>query len=584
VRHISISSRAFLLAALLSSLAACGGSDDDPPTVVGASLASCTNLASALSFPNTSFTAASAVAAGTLTVGGTPVPAHCQVTGKMFQRTSQVDGQSYAIGFEMRMPNAWNGRFFYQANGGTDGVVSTATGSVSAGGGLTNALNLGFVVLSSDAGHNGAQNPTFGIDPQARLDYGYQAVGKLTPMAKAVISTAYGKGPDRSYLGGCSNGGRHALVAASRYADQYDGILAGDPGWRLPLAATANVAGYQTYLTLASNPADVSTGFTVAERQLVSNAVAGKCDALDGATDGLIQDTKACQAAFDLNRDVPTCAGARDGTCLSAAQKTGIGKLFAGATTGFGTKIYSSWPWDNGLATSNWGTTWKFGAPTQRDAGAIGFRTRGRVQRHDLRRDQQPRHAARQDTGDERDLCREFALVHDPAASDRPIGVEESRRQAHGLSRHQRSDLLERRQRRLHPGPERRQWRKRHRLRAPVPDPRDEPLRQRPVDRSVRHAEPARQLGREGRGARPRDRQRARPRQPRRHQWRCSGGLVAIALAAALSLSASRALQRQRQPGDCVELHLSVKWRAGVRVRACVLVVAGKVAAQDLHD
>jgi feruloyl esterase len=192
-------------------------------------------------------------------------------------------------------------------------------------------------------------------------------------MAKAVISTAYGKGPDRSYLGGCSNGGRHALVAASRYADQYDGILAGDPGWRLPLAATANVAGYQTYLTLASNPADVSTGFTVAERQLVSNAVAGKCDALDGATDGLIQDTKACQAAFDLNRDVPTCAGARDGTCLSAAQKTGIGKLFAGATTGFGTKIYSSWPWYNGLATSNWGTTWKFGAPTQRDAGAIGF-------------------------------------------------------------------------------------------------------------------------------------------------------------------------------------------------------------------
>jgi len=40
------------------------------------------------------------------------------------------------------------------------------------------------VALSSDAGHNAQQNPFFGLDPQARLDYGYQAVGKLTPMAR----------------------------------------------------------------------------------------------------------------------------------------------------------------------------------------------------------------------------------------------------------------------------------------------------------------------------------------------------------------------------------------------------------------
>jgi hypothetical protein len=360
-------------ASLTFALAACGGGDVGHPAVVTrASLGAGSALATTLSFPNTSFSAASAVAAGTLTVGGNPVPAHCQVTGKMFQRTSPVDGKAYAIGFEMRLPNAWNGRFFYQANGGTDGSVATATGGVSAGGGLTNALNLGFAVISSDAGHNGAQNPTFGIDPQARLDYGYQAVAKLTPMAKAAIQTAYGKGPDRSYFGGCSNGGRHTLVAASRYADQYDGFLAGDPGYRLPLAATANTASYQTYLGLATNPADASTGFTQAERQLVSGAVAAKCDALDGATDGLIQDTKACQAAFDLNRDVPTCTGARDGTCLSATQKTSIAKLFSGVTTSTGTKIYSSWPYDDGLATSGW-SFWKFTVPAILDSGAIGF-------------------------------------------------------------------------------------------------------------------------------------------------------------------------------------------------------------------
>ena len=369
------SSAALGLAALL---AACGGGGDDNVGTVpqlapatGASLTSCTDLTTRAAFANTTFTAASAVASGALTVAGNAVPAHCLVTGRMFDRVSTVDGKSYAIGFEMRLPNDWNGRFFYQANGGTDGSVVTANAGFG-GGSTTSPLAQGFAVISSDAGHNAGQNPSFGIDPQARLDYGYQAVAKLTPMAKSVIQTAYGKAPDRSYFGGCSNGGRHTLVAAARYADQYDGFVAGDAGWRLPLAATANIAGYQTYLSLASTPGNASTGFTTAERQLVSSAVAAKCDALDGATDGLVQDTKACQAAFDLNRDVPTYAGARDGTCLSAAQKTGIAKLFSGATTSTGTKIYSSWPYDTGLATAGW-SFWKFTVPSILDSGAVGF-------------------------------------------------------------------------------------------------------------------------------------------------------------------------------------------------------------------
>lgn len=363
--------------ALAALLVACGGNDDDNNAVpqlgvaTGASLTSCTDLTTRAVFANTTFTAASAVAAGTLVNAGNSVPAHCLLTGRMFDRVSTVDAQSYAIGFQMRLPNSWNGRFFYQANGGTDGSVVTANAGFG-GGPTTSPLAQGFAVISSDAGHTAAQNPTFGIDPQARLDYGYQAVAKLTPMAKAVIQTAYGKGPDRSYFGGCSNGGRHTLVASARYADQYDGFISGDPGWRLPLAATANIAGYQTYLSLASTPGNASTGFTTAERQLVSNAVAAKCDALDGATDGLIQDTKACQAAFDLNLDVPTCPGARDGTCLSAAQKTGIAQLFSGATTSTGTKIYASWPYDSGLATNGW-SFWKFTVPSILDSGAVGF-------------------------------------------------------------------------------------------------------------------------------------------------------------------------------------------------------------------
>ena len=371
--------RRHLIATLLVSgamplLPGCGGSDYLPQlsAATGATLASCTDLATRISFPNTTITAATAVAAGTLTVAGTPVPAHCLVTGKMNQRVSAVDGNAYAIGFEMRLPNAWNGRFFYQANGGIDGSVVTATGAVSGGPGLTNALAMGFAVLSSDAGHVGSQGPFFGIDPQARLDYGYQAAGTLTPMAKSAIQTAYGKGPDRSYFGGCSNGGRHTMVAAARYADQYDGFLVGDPGFRLPLAAVANIAAIQGYATVATDPADPSTGYTAAERQLVASAVLAKCDALDGTADGLVQDTTACQAAFNLDRDVPTCSGARDGTCLSAAQKVVIAKRFSGETASDGSKFYSSWPFDAGIGSGNT-AFWNFTAPLVLDSGAVGF-------------------------------------------------------------------------------------------------------------------------------------------------------------------------------------------------------------------
>jgi pimeloyl-ACP methyl ester carboxylesterase len=290
----------------------------------------------------------------------------------MNSRVSAVDGHNYAIGFEIRMPNAWNGRFFYQANGGIDGSVVTATGPVNGGPGLTSALSMGFAVISSDAGHVGSQGPFFGIDPQARLDYGYQAAATLTPMAKAAIKTAYGKGPDRSYFGGCSNGGRHTMVAAAREPDQYDGYLVGDPGFRLPLAAIANIAAAQGYATVATNPADISTGFTATEQKLVASAVLAKCDALDGATDGLVQDTKACQAAFSLDRDVPTCTGARDGTCLSAAQKTVIAKRFSGETTSTGTVFYSSWPFDAGIGYGNT-AFWNFTSPVVLDSGAVGI-------------------------------------------------------------------------------------------------------------------------------------------------------------------------------------------------------------------
>jgi feruloyl esterase len=332
----------------------------------------CGTLASSLSAPNTVFTSSEPIAAGVLKTGGKDIPAHCRLAGRMFERVGPIDGKTYAIGFEMRLPLKWNGRFWYQANGGIDGAVVTATGNTSGGGPLTSALLQGFAVISSDAGHSAAQNPTFGIDPQARLDYGYQAVGKLTPMAKSVIRQAYGKRPERSYIGGCSNGGRHTMVAAARYADQYDGYLVGSPGFNLPKAAVANIYGAQQYAPLATVPDDLSTAWTQAERQFVSNKVLERCDALDGVADGLVQNVRACQRTFNLSTDVPTCGGPRNGTCLTAAQKTAIGNIFAGPKDGEGDPIYASFPYDTGHGTAGV-AFWEFTASLVLDSGAVGF-------------------------------------------------------------------------------------------------------------------------------------------------------------------------------------------------------------------
>ncbi len=274
-------------------------------------------------------------------------------------------------------------------------------------------------MIKPDAGHQ-APTPFFGIDPQARLDYGYQAVGKLTPMAKALIASAYGKGPDRSYIGGCSNGGRHTMVAMSRYADDYDGFLVGDPGFRLPLAASANIVGAQNYNALATTPGDPGTGFTLAERTW------SPMQSSPSATPSMARPTASsrtpahAEAAFSLDRDVPTCSGSRDGTCLSADQKLRIGQLFAGALDGGGKKFYASFPFDAGLNTTGW-SSWKFSNSIEPRLGCGRLRLAGaarepdRLQRPQFHAHRQHRFDPLEDHVDRRALHRELAFVHDAA-------------------------------------------------------------------------------------------------------------------------------------------------------------------------
>jgi feruloyl esterase len=384
-------SRQILGAALCAAamVAGCASVESPPSTpttplraATPGTLAQCTAISSLFRFPNTRLESVSLVNDPKQQFAGSPQGEHCLVKGKMHERVSPVDGQAYAIGFEMRLPQAWNGRFLYQGNGGTDGFVAPADGGFALGSGglLKSALQMGFAIISSDAGHTAAQNPLFGMDPQARLDYGYQAVGKLTPMAKAVIQMAYGRLPDRSYIAGASNGGRHAMVAASRYTEHYDGFLANAPGIHLPRSAATNLSNVKRWDRVATtkrvnNQADLESALPKSERELIANAILAKCDALDGLADGLVQDIAACRTAFDLGRDVPTCKSERDGkTCLSALQKEAVALAYASPKLGNGVPFYTGFPFDPGLVQSGW-AEWKFRSSVgnARNPVSVGF-------------------------------------------------------------------------------------------------------------------------------------------------------------------------------------------------------------------
>jgi feruloyl esterase len=294
------------------------------------------------------------------------------VQAKLNERTG-LDGKSYAISFEMRLPviELWNGRFLQQANGGTDGTVYPAVGGhvdgIDSAIGRVTGLERGFAVLSTDGGHDGAdpanasfglaQGAAFGLDPQARIDFGYGANQWLAPIAKYIILRFYGRLPSRSYMMGCSNGGRQGMVAASRFPWAYDGILAGAPGLNLPKAAVQHAWDVQSWLMASP---DITQAFSMGDMSLVSAKVVEACDGLDGVVDGMVNDIAACQSAFHLSN--LQCPGDKQPTCLSANQVVALARSFGGPKDSSGRQLYSDWPFDSGLAGFNW-RLWKLESP-----------------------------------------------------------------------------------------------------------------------------------------------------------------------------------------------------------------------------
>ncbi len=281
------------------------------------------------------------------------IPGYCRADGVIDPRTG-ADGKSYAIGFEIALPDNWNGRFLFQGGGGLNGSISPPLGAQAAAD--NPALARGFAVVSTDTGHKGAVfDPSFQKDQIAALDFDYIAVGRMTILSKEIVAHYYGQPAKHSYYDGCSTGGREAMLMTQRYPIYFDGVISGDPAMR---TGYSNIGlGYARAVFSAVAPKDASGKpdpaklFSDGDKKLLADSIMKSCDEKDGVKDGMILNPEACR----YDPAVLQCKGAKTETCLTSQQVGSLQKAFAGPKDSHGNQVYSRFPWESGYLQGSGG-------------------------------------------------------------------------------------------------------------------------------------------------------------------------------------------------------------------------------------
>jgi feruloyl esterase len=172
------------------------------------------------------------------------VPAHCRVQG-----AAQPTADSQ-IGFEVWLPaSGWNGRYYQLGNGGFAGNIHQPA--------LAAELRRGNAVAATDTGHRAnAFDASWALHhPEKIVDYGYRSLQETSRVANELVRAFYGSPPRFRYFTGCSNGGRQAFMAAQRFPEAWDGILAGAPAynwtWQLATFASEPTGDVRAQLTFA---------------------------------------------------------------------------------------------------------------------------------------------------------------------------------------------------------------------------------------------------------------------------------------------------------------------------------------------
>ncbi len=216
-------------------------------------------------------------------------------------------------------------------------------------GGALRSMAAGFAVAVTDTGHDASREPlaAFAVDRQKLYDYAFRSLHTTTLVAKQIIQSHYGLGPERSYYQGCSTGGRQGLILAQRFPNDFDGIIAG-----APVLNFTNTMFQFAWMANALADAPIP----LAKMKHVADTIYKQCDAKDGLEDGLIDDPRRC--AFSASRDLTVCpAGADRPDCLNPAQLRAIEKIYSPVMSN-GQVIMPGWPVSAEIAGPNGRSGW----------------------------------------------------------------------------------------------------------------------------------------------------------------------------------------------------------------------------------
>ncbi len=262
------------------------------------------------------------------------LPAHCTVTGYVNPH----------IKFELRLPEPqnWNGRFLLTA---CDGFCGKVPSDAPKAGVLRN-----YATMSTDGGHL-SEHPFDGVwakdNLQARIDFGHRANHVLLMAAKAIIKEYYGEEQKYSYLTGCSKGGQAGVMAASRYPNDFDGIVSRDPTINYSKVNILRCGDTAKAVYGDNGEVLLDSSKTV----LIQKAVMAHCDGKDGLEDGMISDPRKC----DFDPKQIQCGQPGVGPdCLTETEATALRDLYSPVTDSKGNYLYAGQVYGSEMAWPAW--------------------------------------------------------------------------------------------------------------------------------------------------------------------------------------------------------------------------------------
>lgn len=250
---------------------------------------------------------------------------YCEVSGYIAPQS----------GIYVRLPTEkWNGKLMVIGCGAMCGTPPRRGNYYDIG------VKQGYAVIFTDMGHHsGGTGGTDGMwgynNLIAKMDFGFRSTHATTVVGKAMVAAFYGKPQRYAYFQGCSIGGRSGLMAAQRYPDDFDGIIAGAPA---NVYATGSIQ--QIWAALANRNPDGTPILRRTDVEVLHKGAIASCDAVDGLEDGLIEDPRRCK--FDPA--VLQCKAGQAQGCLTPQMVAVARKVYGGPLSPNGERLHVGAP------------------------------------------------------------------------------------------------------------------------------------------------------------------------------------------------------------------------------------------------